>query len=205
MKDRLCVDVFTIVQHFQSVPGCGIKCRIPLMDNNKCKLYGSQNISCENVTFGQYDNKVPLNTFFSCKTHSEIIIGNREWMNRNGIVISQETKNEMEDEERTGNTSVLCAVDNQLCCMISISDTIKPEAFLAVQCLKKQGINVILLTGDNRITANKIAASVGIKEVYAEVLPSHKVATIQKLQDNGNIVAMVIFSLYIYSTMNFYK
>lgn len=198
MKDKLCVDVFAIVQHFRSVPGCGIKCNVPLTDINDCKLYGSQDISCENMNFGEFDNQCLLDIFFSSKTHYEVVIGNREWMNRNGIIISKETKDQMEDEEKTGNTSVLCAIDNQLCCMISISDTIKPEASLAVQCLKKQGINVILLTGDNKITANKIAASVGINDVYAEVLPSHKVATIQKLQENGNIVAMVCMLIYIF-------
>ncbi|XP_077290044.1 copper-transporting ATPase 1 isoform X2 [Arctopsyche grandis] len=120
-----------------------------------------------------------------------VIAGNREWMHRHGLTLSPEMEKTLVNEENLGRTAVMCAVDGQILCTISIADRVKPEAALCVRALKKRGMTVILLTGDNRRTASAIAAEVGISQVYAEVLPSHKVAKIQKLQESGKLVAMV--------------
>ena len=120
-----------------------------------------------------------------------VLVGNREWMNRNGVELTASIESKMIREEEAGRTAVCVAVEGRLMLVMGVADTVKSEASLTVYSLKKAGLEVILLTGDNKKTAAAIARQAGISRVYAEVLPSHKVAKIRQLQERGHKVAMV--------------
>ena len=83
-------------------------------------------------------------------------------MCRNGLDIALEVESKMEELENNGQTVVLCAIDGIIVCAIAVADTVKPEAHLTVYTLKKMGLKVALLTGDNKKTAEAIARQVVI-------------------------------------------
>ena len=85
-------------------------------------------------------------------------------------------------ERQSGNISILVGINNKVAAVVSISDQVKQEALLAVYSLQKMGMDVVLLTGDNAKTAEATAKKVGIREVFAEVLPNQKKDKIQQLQ-----------------------
>ena len=121
-----------------------------------------------------------------------VLIGNRKWIkDKNFIEIPVDVEQKLLQQEALGYTAILCAIDGALVCVLGIADTVKPEAHLAVYTLKKMGLDVILLTGDNRKTAKAIAKQAGMSRVFAEVLPSHKVAKIKKLQEKGRKVSCI--------------
>jgi Cu+-exporting ATPase len=92
---------------------------------------------------------------------------------------------------RAGRTPILVAIDGVLAGMLAVADTVKPDSRDAVAVLHRLGLEVVMITGDNRRTAEAIARQVGITRVLAEVLPEHKAAEISRLQAEGRRVGMV--------------
>ncbi len=117
-------------------------------------------------------------------------LGNRRLFAREGIAIA-EAEATLVDLEADGKTAMLVGVEQRLLGVIAVADTVKPEAAEAVTELLANGIQVVLLSGDNRRTAEAVARQVGIGRVIAEVLPDDKVAVIRQLQGEGQVVAMV--------------
>ncbi len=117
-------------------------------------------------------------------------IGTQQWMEELSIN-TQALQQDKERLEYLGKTAVWLAVDGDIKGLMGIADAIKPTSTQAVRALQKLGLEVVMLTGDNRRTAESIAREVGIKRVLAEVRPDQKAATVQALQAEGKIVAMV--------------
>ncbi|MBD2613930.1 copper-translocating P-type ATPase [Nostoc punctiforme FACHB-252] len=117
-------------------------------------------------------------------------IGTQRWMEELGIY-TQTLQQDKERLEYLGKTAVWLAVDGEIKGLMGIADAIKPTSTQAVRALQKLGLEVVMLTGDNRRTAESIAREVGIKRVLAEVRPDQKAATVQAIQAEGKIVAMV--------------
>lgn len=118
-----------------------------------------------------------------------IQIGTQRWMNELGID-TQPLQSHKAAWEAAGKTVIWIAVDGEIQGLMGIADTLKPSSAAAVRALRKLGLEVVMLTGDNRQTAEAIALQVGITRVEAEVRPDQKAATVQALQAKG-IVAMV--------------
>jgi Cu+-exporting ATPase len=118
-----------------------------------------------------------------------ILLGNSNFLMSRGI----ETQSLNDDGERMradGATVINIAVDGKLAGLFAIADPVKQSTPAALKALAEEGVKVIMLTGDNRTTANAVARTLGIAEVEAEVLPDQKSAVVARLQKTGRIVAM---------------
>uniref|UniRef100_A0A8C9ICA2 Copper-transporting ATPase 2 n=1 Tax=Piliocolobus tephrosceles TaxID=591936 RepID=A0A8C9ICA2_9PRIM len=186
-KEELGTETLGYCTDFQAVPGCGIGCKVSNVEG--ILAHSERPLSAPASHLNEAGN-LPAEKDAAPQTFS-VLIGNREWLRRNGLTISSDVSDAMTDHEMKGQTAILVAIDGVLCGMIAIADAVKQEAALAVHTLQSMGVDVILITGDNRKTARAIATQVGINKVFAEVLPSHKVAKVQELQNEGKRVAMV--------------
>lgn len=119
-----------------------------------------------------------------------LLIGTRRLMDKYDIN-AKSAKLEMETLEENGKTAMLVAVDGKYAGIVAVADTIKETSRNAINRLKQLGIEVIMITGDNKRTAQAIAEEVGIDFAIAEVLPEGKAEEVKKLQNQGKKVAMV--------------
>ncbi|MBI5354927.1 MAG: heavy metal translocating P-type ATPase [Candidatus Aenigmarchaeota archaeon] len=120
----------------------------------------------------------------------QILLGNRKLMEENGIDV-RELENGMAKLENEGKTAMIVAVNGKAGGIVAVADTLKEYSKEAVEYLKIMGIQVVMITGDNRRTAKAMGERLGITSVLAEVLPEGKAEEVRKLQETGKIVAMV--------------
>lgn len=118
-----------------------------------------------------------------------VVIGNKALLDEVGI--SFESIDVAANQLRgDGQTVMYVGIDQKIAGLLGVSDPIKETTVAAIHNLKKQGVNVIMITGDNQKTANVVAKKVGLDEFFADVLPQGKAEIIKKLQAQGHIVAM---------------
>lgn len=122
--------------------------------------------------------------------NKEILVGTRRLMVENNVQI-EEAKMMMESLENEGKTAMLIAVDKTFAGIVAVADTLKETSKEAITRMHRLGVEVIMLTGDNKRTAEAVARQVGITKVIAEVLPEQKSEEVKKLQEQGKKVAMV--------------
>jgi Cu+-exporting ATPase len=120
----------------------------------------------------------------------EVLIGNHQLMLEKKIGFSHYTE-KADIFSSQGKTSMFVAIENQAAGIIAVADTLKEHSQEAVTVLKQLGLEVVMLTGDNRRTAEAIAQELGITRVLSEVLPQDKMEMVKKLQAEGRVVAMV--------------
>jgi Cu+-exporting ATPase len=119
-----------------------------------------------------------------------LLVGNRRLLADAGIDAAA-LERRADQLAADGKTPMYVAIDGHAGGLVAVADTLKPDAVPAVQALRALGVELAMITGDNRRTADAVARSVGIDRVLAEVLPDHKAAEVRDLQDEGKLVAMV--------------
>ena len=125
----------------------------------------------------EFDNKI-------------VFIGTRKLMADKGIDI-KEFEFEIEKLENEGKTAMIMSINNKIESIIAVADTIKDNSVQAIGKMKQMGLEIYMITGDNKRTALEIAKQVGISNVLAEILPENKAEEIEKLKNKGKIVGMV--------------
>ncbi|HET8626838.1 MAG TPA: HAD-IC family P-type ATPase [Thermomicrobiales bacterium] len=120
----------------------------------------------------------------------EVLIGKRQLLEERGVAVG-DWPARAEELASAGMTPVYVAVDGRLAGLLAVADRIKPTAAEALDRLRARGVAVAMITGDNRRTAEAVAAELGIERVYADVLPGQKAAHVERLQAEGRRVAMV--------------
>ena len=120
---------------------------------------------------------------------NRLVLGNRALLNEHGVRWEEEVATRVQELEAQGHTVIPVAINGDMAGLIALADTARPEAKAAIADLKRLGVReVIMITGDNPRTAQRIAAELGIDRVFAEVLPQDKLRIVRELQAEGKKV-----------------
>lgn len=192
-KQLLQTDILGSCEGFEAISGFGLSCKVgnvaSILKNAPEYVDGQDSYCVEIQYIGEVNQEG--NEQEKWDNTYDVLVGNREWMKKNSVEVFSSVDSLMANREMMGQTVILCAINGVLAGILAVSDTLKPESKATVSELKEMGFKVVLLTGDNKQTASAIAQQVGIDEVFAQVLPSHKAEKIQDLQNEGFKVAMV--------------
>jgi len=120
-----------------------------------------------------------------------VIVGKPLLFSESGFAGVERWADRFNDISSKGNTTFLVGWDDQVQGILSVADTVRPTSAQAIRDLTDLGVSTVMLTGDSRHTANTIAATIGIDEIIAEVLPGEKSAAVSGMQANGQVVAFV--------------
>jgi len=120
-----------------------------------------------------------------------VLLGNLRLMESHQVSVSSEIGQKIEQLQNEGKTAMLLALDKEVIGAIAVADTPRENSKRAVAELRRNGIEIIMITGDNQRTAEAIAKQLGVERVFADVLPADKAKGVKKLQDEGKFVAMV--------------
>ncbi len=123
--------------------------------------------------------------------NEKFLAGNMGFMEENGVTLSEDQKKAMEALSEDGKTPLLFAVNQKLSAIIAVADTVKASSVKAIEELHEMKIDVVMLTGDNRRTAQAVKKKLNINQVVAQVLPEDKEKEIRRLQKQGKKVAMI--------------
>ncbi|ENH98054.1 copper-transporting ATPase [Gracilibacillus halophilus YIM-C55.5] len=147
----------------------------------------------KNITFTEVDdfNAIPGHGIETMIAGKQVLVGNRKLMQEHQIYAADDAEQALIDYEVEGKTAMLIAIDGVYRGIVAVADTMKETAPQAIRELKQEGIDVIMLTGDNERTAQAIAQQAGIDQVIAQVLPEEKADQVKAIQDQGKKVAMV--------------
>jgi Cu+-exporting ATPase len=123
--------------------------------------------------------------------NDDLITGKLSFLKEEGLEIDEDQLSRMEELSKKGNSIIVLGAAKKLIGIIGLADTIKEDALKAIEEIKRNKIEALMITGDNKNTAESIAKQVGIERLYAGVLPEEKAEKIRELQREGTKIAMV--------------
>ena len=122
---------------------------------------------------------------FAVVENYDVLIGNKRLMDANNISVNESDFDELVND---GNSILYVSLNNKVVALIGVKDVVKENVSEVISSLKKKNINVVMLTGDNEVTAKKIAETVGIETVVANVMPSQKAEYVEKFKKDGLVM-----------------